>query len=390
MCSGATDRARPKGKTHMTPHFETAAWRLPSALRCAAVTGIIALAGAAMAADHDAAGQGEPAATPKTAVKTAVKTGVRTPPPPADVQVQSTSDPKTAGYMVREALGVDTVPNKKLTLVFKAKPSGAPDNPHDAAKNANTSANRRKAAIAQALAGASKTDNTHCSDVHWAYAGENGPEAWGKLKPDFNLCAIGKRQSPINIEEGSTLQGPAEPVRFDYTPSNGTVVNNGHTIQVDVQGENAITVRGSTYRLVQFHFHTPSEELVDFKRFAMVAHLVHKNTEGQLAVVAVLLDEGASSPFIDKVWTYMPLDVGDRVRMPLGLLNLNELLPGDQRYYQFMGSLTTPPCSENVLWMVMKQPVTISRGQFKLFTQLYPNNARPVQPLNGRPVRNAQ
>ncbi len=232
-------------------------------------------------------------------------------------------------------------------------------------------------------------DNAHGSEAHWSYEGETGPQASGKLKPDFNTCAIGKRQSPINIESGNTLQGPAEPVQFAYQPSNGTVVNNGHTIQVDVQGENTITVRGSTYRLLQFHFHTPSEEQINFKRFPMVAHLVHKNNEGQLAVVAVLLDEGAASPFIDKVWTYMPLDANDRVRMPPGLLNLSELLPTDQRYYQFMGSLTTPPCSEGVLWMVMKQPVTISRGQHRLFTQLYPSNARPVQAVNGRAVREA-
>jgi carbonic anhydrase len=204
------------------------------------------------------------------------------------------------------------------------------------------------------------------------------------------VCAIGKRQSPINIQEGSTLAGPAEPVQFNYAPSNGTVVNNGHTIQVDVEGNNSITVRGSRYQLLQFHFHTPSEEQINFKRFAMVAHLVHKNDEGQLAVVAVLLEPGESNALINKVWTYMPLDTLDRVRMPQELLNMNELLPQDQRYYQFMGSLTTPPCTEGVLWMVLKTPVQISRAQYKLFTQLYPQNARPVQALNGRPVRDAQ
>ena len=233
------------------------------------------------------------------------------------------------------------------------------------------------------------TAKTHSDAAHWSYEGESGPEAWGNLKPDFNTCATGKRQSPINIEDGNTLQGPAEPVLFAYASSNGTVVNNGHTIQVDVQGENSITVRGSTYRLLQFHFHTPSEEQINSRRFPMVAHLVHKNNEGQLAVVAVLLDEGAANPLIDKVWTYMPLDAKDRVRMPQDLLNVSELLPTDQRYYQFMGSLTTPPCSEGVLWMVLKQPVTISKAQYKLFTQLYPNNARPVQPVNARPVREA-
>jgi carbonic anhydrase len=230
----------------------------------------------------------------------------------------------------------------------------------------------------------------HSADVHWSYAGKGGPQAWGQLKPEFNVCAIGKRQSPINIEDSYTLQGPAEPLHFNYQPSTGTVVNNGHTIQVNVEGNNTLTVRGSVYNLVQFHFHTPSEEQVNYRSYAMVAHLVHKNAEGQLAVVAVLLDPGEANALIDKVWTYMPLDVGDEVRLPAGLLNLNELLPKDQRYYQFLGSLTTPPCTEGVLWMVIKQPTQISAAQLRLFQQLYPSNARPVQPVNGRPIRNAQ
>ncbi len=308
---------------------------------------------------------------------------------------------------IRAAMAGTVVSSKKMTVIVEDKTAGETKSasPIAAPSAKALSSARYKQARAAAVGGhamadapamrpsvpASEVAHAHGGgEVHWAYEGDNGPQAWGKLKPDFNTCATGKRQSPINIEDGATLQGPAEPVQFAYAPSNGTVVNNGHTIQVDVQGENAITIRGSTYRLLQFHFHTPSEEQINFKRFPMVAHLVHKNNEGQLAVVAVLLDEGAASPFIDKVWTYMPLDSGDRVRMPVGLLNLNELLPTDQRYYQFMGSLTTPPCSEGVLWMVLKKPVTLSKGQFKLFTQLYPNNARPVQALNGRPVREAQ
>ena len=249
-------------------------------------------------------------------------------------------------------------------------------------------------AKAAALAGHEAKPDGHASghggEAHWAYEGENGPQAWGKLKPEFNVCAIGKRQSPINIEETGTLQGPAEPLQFHYMASSGTVVNNGHTIQVDVLGDNSITVRGSNYKLLQFHFHHPSEEKVNYRGFAMVAHLVHRNAEGQLAVVAVLLDPGTANNLINKVWTYMPLDAGDRVRMPIGLVDLNELLPRDQRYYQFMGSLTTPPCTEGVLWLVLKQPVAVSREQIRLFSQLFPNNARPVQALNGRPVRDAQ
>lgn len=308
---------------------------------------------------------------------------------------------------IRAAMAGTVVASKKMTVVVEDKEAAqarvtSTTPPRPAATSHSTStatkalaSQRYNQARAAAVAGHGASEdhapaaNAHGGDVHWAYEGDTGPQAWGQLKPEFNVCAIGKRQSPINIEDGVTLQGPAEPVQFAYSPSNGTVVNNGHTIQVDVQGDNAITVRGSNYRLLQFHFHTPSEEQINFKRFPMVAHLVHKNSEGQLAVVAVLLQEGEANAMIDKIWTYMPLDTNDRVRMPQGLLDVNGMLPKDQRYYQFMGSLTTPPCTEGVLWMVLKQPVTLSKAQYRLFTQIYPNNARPVQPVNGRPVREA-
>lgn len=296
---------------------------------------------------------------------------------------------------IKAALAGTVVASKKMTVVVEdkeaaqarttSKPAVHPAaTGHASAAKAHTGLRASKAsAHAPATAG-------HGSEPHWTYDGDTGPQAWGQLKPEFNVCAIGKRQSPIAIESGATLQGPAEPLQFAYSPSNASVVNNGHTIQVDVQGDNQLTVRGSVYRLLQFHFHTPSEEQVNGKRYPLVAHLVHKNAEGQLAVVAVLMDEGESNPMMDTVWTYMPLDAGDRVRMPQGLLDVNALLPKDQRYYQFMGSLTTPPCSENVLWMVLKTPITLSKAQHTLFAQLYPHNARPVQPLNGRVVREAQ
>jgi carbonic anhydrase len=298
------------------------------------------------------------------------------------------SSAKEMGDKVREALGTSTTPSKKLTLVINGKPVATAASAHSTP--AVTPQSSRAALAARAAAKAPMPAASHGGDVHWDYGSTNGPQAWGRMAPEFNLCAIGKRQSPINIEEGNTLAGPAEPIQFSYNPSNATVVNNGHTIQVDVSGENSITVRGTSYRLDQFHFHTPSEEQVNGKRFAMVAHLVHKSDTGQLAVVAVLLEVAGSNILIDKVWTYMPLDAGDRVAMPRELLDLNELLPADQRYYQFMGSLTTPPCTEGVLWLVLKQPVKISKLQYKLFSQLYPNNARPVQPVNGRAVRDAQ
>ncbi len=323
---------------------------------------------------------------------------------------------KQVGESVREALAAGDARKKQLTVAVGGKEGkqltlpAAGGHGAEGEKPTATSASTRAAAPrvssqgqyerARAIAhgvqapadkkAAPGAAAGHGGEVHWDYQGENGPQNWGTLKPEFATCATGKRQSPINIETNATLQGPAEPLQLSYQPSSGSVVNNGHTIQVDVYGDNTMTVRGSTYKLLQFHFHFPSEERVNYKSYAMVAHLVHRNNEGQLAVLGVLLDPGTANALINKVWTYMPLDSGDRVRMPEGILNLNELLPSDQRYYQFMGSLTTPPCSEGVLWMVLKQPVPISKEQLKLFGQLFPNNARPVQPLNGRAVRDAQ
>jgi carbonic anhydrase len=290
---------------------------------------------------------------------------------------------------LREALSAIGTPSK-LAALQAASAAAAPKrrNTHSTA-DAHGSTQRARA-LALARGEPLPDAHGHSGEVHWAYEGENGPQAWGKLKPEFNLCAIGKRQSPIAIKDDATLQGPAEPIQFRYTPSTGTVVNNGHTIQANLEGDNSITVRNSSYKLLQFHFHTPSEEMINTKRYAMVAHLVHKNEAGQLAVVAVLLEVGEPNPLIDTVWTYMPLDTNDQVRMPAGVIDMNEILPADQRYYQFFGSLTTPPCTEGVLWMVMKQPLRISPEQFRLFSQQFPFNARPVQAVNGRPVREAR
>jgi carbonic anhydrase len=332
-------------------------------------------------------------------------------PPTGDISATTASNPKEVGNQLREALGTSIAPNKNLTLVVGGKPVRASEhaNKSPATIRAGTPATRQ---LGQPFPSGSSNGSPPTPAVtgqrtnvappvpapppeppkviHWAYEGEGAPANWGKIKPEFSLCALGKRQSPIHIADGSTLVGPAEQIQFNYTPSNASVVNNGHTVQVDVQGENSIVIRGTVYRLVQFHFHTPSEEQINFQRYPMGAHLVHRSDEGQLAVVALLMDIGNAHPFIDKVWTYMPLEVKDRVRMPREMLNLNEILPADQSYYQFIGSLTTPPCTEGVLWVVMKQPIQISKNQHKLFTQLYPMNARPVQALNDRIVREAQ
>ena len=223
--------------------------------------------------------------------------------------------------------------------------------------------------------------------VHWDYAnsvGGAGPESWGRMKPEFAKCSSGTRQSPIDIRDGIKVN--LDPVQFDYKPSTFRVLDNGHTVQVNVGPGNSIDVAGRRYDLLQFHFHRPSEERINGRQFDMVAHLVHKDIDGRLAVVAVLLDRGSAHPLVQTVWNNLPLEKGDEVPART-TLDLNALLPAERSYFTYMGSLTTPPCSEGVLWMVLKTPMPISNDQLAIFARLYPMNARPIQSASGRLIK---
>lgn len=220
--------------------------------------------------------------------------------------------------------------------------------------------------------------------THWEYEGELGPSNWSRINVDWAACGTGKRQSPIDIRDGMKVD--LENITFDYKPSSFTVVDNGHTVQVNVAGGNYITVGNRSYELLQFHFHRPSEERVNGKGYEMVVHLVHKDAEGRLAVVAVLLERGRPLAPIQTVWNNLPLEKNDVVS-PTVVLDLNELLPKGRDYYTYMGSLTTPPCTEGVLWLVMKQPKQAAPAQLALFARLYPLNARPIQQAAGRVIK---
>ena len=219
---------------------------------------------------------------------------------------------------------------------------------------------------------------------HWEYEGEAGPANWHKLDANFTTCAKGERQSPIDIRDGLRLDVP--PIQFNYSPSLFRIVDNGHTVQV-VVGGSSIQVIGKTYELVQFHFHRPSEERVNGQTYDMVAHLVHKSADGKLAVVAVLLEVGKANPVIKTLWDHLPLEKNDEVASPTAVIDINQLLPESRAYYTYMGSLTTPPCTEGVTWLVLKQPVAMSTEQMAIFARLYRNNARPIQPANGRLIK---
>jgi len=177
-----------------------------------------------------------------------------------------------------------------------------------------------------------------------------------------------------------------EQITFDYHPSSFNVTDNGKTVQVMVGSGNFITVNNRTYELIQFHFHRPSEERINGKGYEMVVHLVHKDGEGKIAMLALLLERGKPQPVIQTVWNNLPLEKFDTMAPAIALDPL-DLLPARRDYFTFMGSMTTPPCQEGVLWLVMKEPVQASPAQMALFSRLYPLNARPTQPSSGRIIK---
>lgn len=220
---------------------------------------------------------------------------------------------------------------------------------------------------------------------HWGYEGKAGN--WSDLDKEFATCKIGKEQSPIDIPSKSAEKSKLAPIKVAYKASAAELVNNGHTIQVNLADGGAATVPSGSYKLLQFHFHTPSEEKIDGKSFPLVAHLVHRNDAGQLAVVAVLFKEGKENAALKDMFANLPAKEGKGDLK--GGFNASALLPKEMGYYAFKGSLTTPPCSEGVAWQVLKAPVDISAGQLAAFRKIFKMNARPVQPLNGRKVMEA-
>ena len=215
--------------------------------------------------------------------------------------------------------------------------------------------------------------------AHWDYEGAMGPENWGK---EFPTCGKGKSQAPLNIK------GPFEKVRFsvapDYKQGQLKIVNNGHTIQVNVPVGSKIRIDGRAYDLLQFHFHRPSEEHIDGKPSVMVVHFVHKNLEGELAVLAVMLREGNENPGIKTLWTHAPPKEGPEV-VPDGVMfNPANLLPREMDFFHYDGSLTTPPCTEKVKFFILKSQVNIGKEQVTDFP--FKMNARPIQAPNGRPI----
>ena len=217
--------------------------------------------------------------------------------------------------------------------------------------------------------------------AHWGYEGHEGPAHWGELSHDYDTCKSGKSQSPIDIS--ATTAAKLADIKFNYHATAVDVVNNGHTIQVNYAKGSSINLGGKTYQLLQFHFHSPSEHHVSGKPYDMVAHLVHQAADGQLGVVGVMMKVGKANPVIASVWHHMPKTAGEHNTVK-DTVNVADLLPANHSYFNYSGSLTTPPCSEGVNWMVMQTPVDVSAEQVAEFTSIFAKSVRPVQPVNGR------
>ena len=227
------------------------------------------------------------------------------------------------------------------------------------------------------------TLNTNASETktHWGYGGAGAPENWASLKADFHTCKDGVNQSPINLT--SFIDAKLADINYDYKTGSTDILNNGHTIQVNIVQGSTIEIDNIKFELKQFHFHTPSENNINGKSFPLEAHFVHASKDAELAVVALMFEEGKENEMLAKLWNKMPMKAGDK--KSLDIKNVTSLLPKERDYYRFNGSLTTPPCTEGVRWIVLKKAVTLSKAQKETFAKVmgHPNN-RPLQNTNAR------
>jgi carbonic anhydrase len=237
----------------------------------------------------------------------------------------------------------------------------------------------------------------------WTYEGPKGAEHWSELDPAYAPCNAGKEQSPIDIQRTEKADLPA--LQFDSKSGPlKYLLNNGKTIRVNYHDApetgNFLIVGDKRYQLTQFHFHHPSEEYIHGKSYDMVAHLMYSASDGKVAGVAVLLQAGKANPTIQQIWDHMPMTESkvfpdfSHEEQPVPGVEIDPagLLPSntDTSYYMYMGSVTAPPCTEGVTWFVLKTPVEISAEQISAFAKLYPHDVRPIQPLNGRVVKESR
>jgi len=226
------------------------------------------------------------------------------------------------------------------------------------------------------------------SQSHWSYQGNFGPTTWGKTNNDFKICYIGKKQSPIDIQiKDINKSKNLSSLKFYSFNNSLNILNNGHTIQVNFKKGNKLFVENMSYDLLQLHFHHPSEHEINGKRSDMEIHLVYKNMEGNFAVVAIMVNKGEKNSLLSDLFDNFPSTENTNQTLENIKINPIDFLPQDRNYYKYIGSLTTPPCSENVTWYILQNSIEISSNQLQNFTKIFKMNARPPQALNNRSIQ---
>lgn len=226
-------------------------------------------------------------------------------------------------------------------------------------------------------------------ETPWSYEGKLGPDKWARLDGDYALCGSGRMQSPIDIRHA--IRADLPPIRIAYKPVALQLLDDGHGIQANAQGGGTITADGEEFELQTVRFHHPGEEMFDGKRAAMSVHFEHKAQSGRIAIIAVPVQAGKEPHrTIRALWSDLPLEKG-KPAMPAGArFDPGQLIPAKREFATYSGSLTRPPCTEGVLWLVMKQPLQFSKEQIADFAKVYKNNVRPVQATNGRVVKESR
>jgi carbonic anhydrase len=357
------------------------AW-MPSLAGAEAADGLDAKRAAAPARAAELRPQAAPPELPPAATAAAPAAAAAPSAPPARPEPTEAAAPAAPSAPAGAALGIATAdPLEHLRQRLADRLAAKPLAPEAGAYDLRVSA---RAAPAAPAARAQSRAAPGPQLPPWAYGSEAGglaPEAWG------GLCGSGQRQSPIDLHGG--LPVPLAPIRFDYGSTAFSVLDTGRAVQVDLQAEGpgaaAIEVGGQRYTLQHFSVHRPSEVQIDGRRFALSLQLTHRSAEGALAVLVLVIDPGPALPALDAVLAHLPLDKlqRNRARVPLDLATL---LPADPRYFMYAGSLTTPPCTEGVLRLVMRHPLTASPAQIEVLSRLYPANVRPLQAADGRRI----
>ena len=219
----------------------------------------------------------------------------------------------------------------------------------------------------------------------WSYSGEEGPQHWADLDPAYRLCREGKAQSPIDLKWSKPRAGL---LNFHYVASPLTVIDTGHTVQVNFKPGSTVLVRGKRYNLLQVHFHSTSEHTISSRGYPVEAHFVHERGVGERAVIAVMFKVGRTNEAIERIWSRIPKEKYKEAIYEAETINPMDLIPRVHTRYYYLGSMTVPPCTEGVTWNVLNTPLEMSREQIEAFRALYDGNNRPVQPLNGRRVLN--